>query len=44
MFDIKMPSQDAVGRPPETGIIGIIDPTSKLIGLRLYQGIFKVSF
>ena len=32
---------DAVGRPPETGIIGIIDPASKLIGLRLYQGIFK---
>ena len=31
-----------MGRPPETGIIGIIDPTSKLIGLRLYEGIFKV--
>uniref|UniRef100_H2YRR9 DNA damage-binding protein 1 n=1 Tax=Ciona savignyi TaxID=51511 RepID=H2YRR9_CIOSA len=32
---------DTVGRPPETGIIGIIDPTSKLIGLRLYEGVFK---
>ncbi|CAK8675984.1 unnamed protein product [Clavelina lepadiformis] len=32
---------DPIGRPPETGIIGIIDPTSKLIGLRLYEGVFK---
>nr|CAB3236585.1 DNA damage-binding protein 1 [Phallusia mammillata] len=32
---------DPVGRPPETGVIGIIDPTSKLIGLRLYEGVFK---
>lgn len=32
---------DPVGRPPETGVIGIIDPSSKLIGLRLYEGVFK---
>lgn len=38
-----MSKQDPVGRPPETGIIGIIDPTCKLIGLRLYEGLFKVT-
>lgn len=32
---------DPTGRPPETGIIGIIDPSCKLIGLRLYEGVFK---
>ena len=37
-----MTLQDPVGRPPETGVIGIIDPSSKLIGLRLYEGVFKV--
>jgi len=34
--------QDRIGRQSETGMIGIIDPTCKLIGLKLYDGIFKV--
>jgi DNA damage-binding protein 1 len=34
--------QDRIGRPSETGIIGIVDPTSKVIGLRLYDGLFKI--
>lgn len=33
---------DPVGRPPETGILGFIDPTCKIIGLRLYEGVFKI--
>ena len=34
--------QDRIGRPAETGIIGIVDPTCRVIGLRLYNGLFKV--
>jgi len=34
--------QDRIGRPSETGIIGIVDPQCRLIGLRLYDGLFKV--
>ena len=34
--------KDRIGRQSETGMIGIIDPTCKLIGLKLYDGIFKV--
>ncbi|XP_073430013.1 DNA damage-binding protein 1 isoform X1 [Dendrobates tinctorius] len=34
--------QDRIGRPSETGIIGIIDPDCRMIGLRLYDGLFKV--
>ncbi|XP_067655980.1 DNA damage-binding protein 1-like isoform X1 [Haliotis asinina] len=34
--------QDRIGRPSETGIIGIIDPQCRVIGLRLYDGLFKV--
>ncbi|XP_061415888.1 DNA damage-binding protein 1 [Lethenteron reissneri] len=34
--------QDRIGRPSETGIIGIVDPESRMIGLRLYDGLFKV--
>ncbi|RXM30031.1 DNA damage-binding protein 1 [Acipenser ruthenus] len=34
--------QDRIGRPSETGIIGIIDPECRMIGLRLYDGLFKV--
>lgn len=33
---------DPVGRPPETGVLGFIDPTCKLIGLRLYEGVLKI--
>ena len=34
--------QDRIGRPSDTGLIGIIDPESRMIGLRLYDGLFKV--
>jgi len=34
--------QDRIGRPSETGIIGLIEPQCRLIGLRLYDGLFKV--
>lgn len=34
--------QDRIGRPSETGIIGIVDPECRVIGLRLYDGLFKV--
>nr|KAG5686070.1 hypothetical protein BaRGS_030685 [Batillaria attramentaria] len=34
--------QDRIGRPSETGIIGLIDPQCRCIGLRLYDGLFKV--
>ncbi|XP_033123862.1 DNA damage-binding protein 1-like [Anneissia japonica] len=34
--------QDRIGRPSETGLIGIIDPDCRAIGLRLYDGPFKV--
>lgn len=34
--------QDRVGRPSETGIIGIIDPLCQVIALRLYDGLLKV--
>lgn len=34
--------QDKIGRSPENGIIGMIDPMNRTIGLRLYDGLFKV--
>ncbi|XP_048584985.1 DNA damage-binding protein 1 [Nematostella vectensis] len=34
--------QDRIGRPSDTGQIGIIDPSCRVIGLRLYDGLFKV--
>uniref|UniRef100_A0A8C2CB00 Damage-specific DNA binding protein 1 n=1 Tax=Cyprinus carpio TaxID=7962 RepID=A0A8C2CB00_CYPCA len=34
--------QDRIGRPSETGVIGIVDPECRMIGLRLYDGLFKV--
>ncbi|KAL8617543.1 DNA damage-binding protein 1 [Nucella lapillus] len=34
--------QDKIGRSSETGIMGIIDPQCRCIGLRLYDGLFKV--
>lgn len=37
-----LPFQDRIGRPSETGIIGIVDPECRMIGLRLYDGLFKV--
>ncbi|GFX77483.1 DNA damage-binding protein 1 [Trichonephila clavipes] len=33
---------DTIARPSETGSIGVVDPTCRLIGLRLYDGLFKV--
>ncbi|KAF6166099.1 hypothetical protein GIB67_023809 [Kingdonia uniflora] len=33
---------DRIGRPTENGQIGIIDPDCRLIGLHLYDGLFKV--
>lgn len=33
---------DPASRPAETGSIVIIDPSCKMIGLRLYDGLFKV--
>ena len=38
----KLVPQDCIGRQSETGIIGIVDPQCRLIGLRLYDGLFKV--
>ena len=34
--------KDRIGRPSDTGLIGIIDPECRMIGLRLYDGLFKV--
>lgn len=34
--------QDRIGHLSETGIIGIIDPKCQMIGLQLYDGLFKV--
>jgi DNA damage-binding protein 1 len=34
--------QDRVGRPVEVGQIGLVDPEVRLIGLHLYDGLFKV--
>ncbi|KAK9936890.1 hypothetical protein M0R45_013712 [Rubus argutus] len=33
---------DRIGRPTDSGQIGIIDPDCRLIGLHLYDGLFKV--
>jgi len=33
---------DRIGKPCETGIIGIIDPEARVIGLRLYEGLLKI--
>lgn len=33
---------ERVGRPSETGMIAVVDPHCKMIGLRLYDGMFKV--
>lgn len=35
--------KDRVGRPVENGQIGIVDPWCRMIGLHLYDGLFKVS-
>jgi DNA damage-binding protein 1 len=33
---------DRIGRPTELGQIGIVDPECRMIGLHLYDGLFKV--
>jgi hypothetical protein len=33
---------DRIGRPADTGHIGIVDPEIRLIGLHMYDGLFKV--
>nr|CAG4640606.1 EOG090X00HD [Eulimnadia texana] len=33
---------DKIGKPSETGIIAIIDPSCRVIGLRLYDGLLKI--
>lgn len=33
---------DRIGKPSENGIIAIIDPDARVIGLRLYNGLFKI--
>ena len=34
--------QDRIGRPTDGGQVGIIDPDCRMIGLHLYDGLFKV--
>lgn len=33
---------DRVGKPAETGILAVIDPKARVIGLRMYEGLFKI--
>lgn len=33
---------DRIGKPCETGMIGVIDPEARVIGLKLYEGLFKI--
>jgi DNA damage-binding protein 1 len=33
---------DRVGKPAETGILAVIDPKARVIGMRLYEGLFKI--
>lgn len=33
---------DKIGKPSETGILAVIDPRARVIGLRLYDGLFKI--
>ncbi|KAK9791627.1 hypothetical protein WJX73_005132 [Symbiochloris irregularis] len=35
-------ASDRVGRPVDDGQIGIIDPSQRMIGLHMYEGLFKV--
>ncbi len=34
--------QDRIGRPTDSGQVGIIDPDNRMIGLHLYDGLFKI--
>lgn len=33
---------DRIGKPAETGILAVIDPKARVIGMRLYDGLFKI--
>ena len=33
---------DQIGKPSENGIIAIVDPLARVIGLRLYDGLLKI--
>lgn len=33
---------DKIGKVSENGIIAIVDPLARVIGLRLYDGLFKI--
>lgn len=33
---------DKIGKPSESGILAVIDPKARVIGLRLYDGLFKI--
>ncbi|CAB3248588.1 unnamed protein product [Arctia plantaginis] len=33
---------DKIGKPSENGILAVIDPQARVIGLRLYDGLFKI--
>lgn len=33
---------DRIGKVSENGIIAIVDPLARVIGLRLYDGLFKI--
>ncbi|CAF4797486.1 unnamed protein product [Pieris macdunnoughi] len=33
---------DRIGKPSENGILAVIDPQARVIGLRLYDGLFKL--
>lgn len=34
-------AEDKMGRPADNGLLGIIEPNSRIIGLHLYDGLFK---
>jgi hypothetical protein len=36
-------AQDPIGRPSEIGQIGLVDPQCRMIGLHLYEGLFKAT-
>lgn len=33
---------DRIGKPSENGILAVIDPQARVIGLRLYDGLFRI--
>ena len=35
-------AQDQIGRPAERGVTGLVDPLCRMIGLHIYDGLFKI--